>query len=147
MVSLATGGASLMTGRKTGVGVQLKFKISPFSTQTHCIAHRLNLALSDSIKKNELFKKMKDKFDGLYRFMSGLSNRTSRLQKLQETLDEPDLTIKEPHSIRWLGLRNAVLAVYESYGALLATLSSSAAEENSEANGLLKYFSHYTTVL
>ena len=90
---------------------------------------------------------MKDKFDGLYRFMSGSSNRTSRLQKLQEILDEPDLTIKEPHSIRWLGLRNAVLAVYESYEALLATLSSFAAEGNSEDNGLLKYFSQYKTVL
>ena len=112
MVSLATDGASVMTGRKTGVGVQLKSKFSPFSTQTHCIAHRLNLAVSDSIKKNELLKKMKDKFDGLYSFMSGSSNRTSWLQKLQEILDEPDLTIKEPHSIRWLRLRNAELAVY-----------------------------------
>ena len=52
MVSLATDGASVMTGRKTGVRVQLKSKYSPFSTQTHCIAHRLNLAVSDSIKKN-----------------------------------------------------------------------------------------------
>ena len=41
-------------------------------------------------------KKMKDKFDGLYRFMSGSSNRTSRLQKLQEILDEQDLTIRAP---------------------------------------------------
>ena len=90
---------------------------------------------------------MKDKFDGLYRFMSGSLNRTSRLQKLEEILDEPDLTIKEPHSIRWLGLRNAVLAVYEGYGALLATLSSFEAEGNSEANGLVKYFSQYKIVL
>ena len=42
MVSLATDGASVMTRKKTGVGVQLKAKYSPFSTQTHCIAHRLN---------------------------------------------------------------------------------------------------------
>ena len=51
MLSLATVCASLITGRKTGVGVQLKSKYSPFSTQTHCIAHRLSLAVSDSIKK------------------------------------------------------------------------------------------------
>ena len=62
MVSLATDQASVMTGRKTGVGVPLKSKFSPFSAQTHCIAHKLNLAVSDSIKKNELFKTMKDKF-------------------------------------------------------------------------------------
>ena len=52
MVSLATDGASVMTGRKTGVEVQLKSKFP----QTHCIAHRLNLAVSDSIKKNKLLK-------------------------------------------------------------------------------------------
>ena len=40
-----------------------------------------------------------------------------------------------------------MLAVYESYGALLGTLSSFAAEGNSEANALLKYFSQYKTVL
>ena len=38
------------------------------------------------------------------------------------------------------------MAVYESYGALLATLSSFATEENSEVNGLFKY-SQYNTVL
>ena len=84
MVSLATDSASVMTGRKTGVGVQLKSKYSQFSTQTHCIAQRLNLAVSDSIKINEVLKKLKDKFDNLYHFISGSSIRTTLLQKLQE---------------------------------------------------------------
>ena len=144
--NMVTDGASVMTVRKTGVGVQLKSKYSQFSTQTHCIAHRLNLAVSDSIKKNEVLKKLKDKFDNLYHFISGSSIRTTRLQKLQEILNEPDLTIKEPHSIRWLGLKNAVLAVYESYGLLLATLSSFAAEGKPQAKGMFKYFCQYKTV-
>ena len=79
--------------------------------------------------------------------MSGSSIRTTWLKKLQEILDEPDLTIKKPHSIRWLGLRNVVLAVYKSYGALLATLSSFAAEGNPQAEGLLKYFSQYDSYI
>lgn len=49
IVSLATEGAAVMTGKKTGVGVQLQSKVSPFMLQTHCIAHRLNLAVTDSI--------------------------------------------------------------------------------------------------
>ena len=57
-----------------------------------------------------------------------------------------NLTINEPHSIRWLGLRSAVLAVYESYGSLLATLSSFAAEGNPQAKGMFKYFCQYKTV-
>ena len=43
-----------MFGRKTGVGVQIKSKYSPFLVQTHCIAHRLNLACADAIKKLDL---------------------------------------------------------------------------------------------
>jgi hypothetical protein len=48
----------------------------------------------------------------------------------------------------WLGLKNAVEAVYESYGALLATFSSMA-DENSTAKGLYsyKFFASYKTAL
>lgn len=51
LVSLASDGAATMTGKKTGVGVQMKSKYSPFVVQTHCIAHRLNLAVTDFIKR------------------------------------------------------------------------------------------------
>ena len=90
-----------------------------------------------------MLKKLKDEFDNLYHFISGSSIRFTRLQKLQEILNEPDLTIKNPRSIQWLGLRNAVLAVYESYGSLLATLSSFAADGNPKAKGIFKFFSQF----
>ena len=147
MVSLATDGAATMVGHKTGVGVQLKSKYSPFLIHTHCIAHRLNLAVTDSIKKSSDLVKFREKFNSLYIFMSGSSARVSRLKSIQKILNEPELTIKEPHGIRWLGLQNAVVAVYEGYGSVLATLSSFAAEKNAKAAGLLKYFSRYKTVL
>ena len=51
-VSLATDGAPAMLGRKTGVGKQIQCKYAPFCVQTHCAAHRLNLACVDAIKKN-----------------------------------------------------------------------------------------------
>lgn len=79
--------------------------------------------------------------------MSSSSARVSRLKAMQKILDEPELSIKEPHGIQWLGLRNAMEAVYESYGSVLATLSSFAAEKNAQASGLLKYFSRHKTVL
>ncbi|XP_061173439.1 uncharacterized protein LOC133182609 [Saccostrea echinata] len=68
-------------------------------------------------------------------------------KKTGKLLGEPELTVKEPHAIRWLGLKNAVEAVFESYNSVLATLSNFAAEKQSQAHGLLKYFSEYKTVL
>ena len=126
-VSLATDGASVMTGHKSGVGVQIKSKFSPFISLTHCVAHRLNLAVTDSIKEIDALKNFRDKFASLYNFMVSSGNRVYTLKKMQELLEEPEITIKEPHSIRWLGLKRAVEAVYESYESLLATLSKMAA--------------------
>lgn len=147
LVSLATDGASVMMGSKTGVGVQIKAKYAPFAVQTHCIAHRLNLAVTDSIKKDKALEKFRNMFSSLYLFMSGSSVRTEKLKKIQQLLEEPELTVKEPHSIRWLGLKNAVDAVFSCYNSVLATLSSFAAEGNPTASGLLKYFANYRTVL
>ncbi|XP_052233429.1 zinc finger protein 862-like [Dreissena polymorpha] len=145
--SLATDGAAVMLGKHKGVGQQLVSKYSPFCIQTHCMAHRLNLACTDSIKKNDFMIKFREKFSSLYSFISGSSNRTLALKKIQEILKEPEIKIKEPYSISWLGLKNAVSAVFESFGSVLATLSKFAAEKNSVAKGLLKYFSSYKVAL
>ena len=79
--------------------------------------------------------------------MSASSLRTLALRNIQELLHEPDLFIKEPHSIRWLGLRNAVSTVFETYGSVLVTLSKFVAEKNPVAIGLLKYFCSYKAAL
>lgn len=141
MYFLATDGAAVMLGRKTGVGVQMQSKYCPYIIQTHCLAHRLNLACNGSVKKNEFLIKFRDKFNALYYFISASSNRTQTL------LQEPDITIKEPYSIRWLGLRNVVSAVYECYGSILATLSKFAADKNTVAKGLYKYYCSYKVAL
>lgn len=146
-VSLATDGASAMMGKHTGVGKQIESKYAPFCTQTHCVAHRLNLACSDTIKKNEFLVKFRDKFNALYHFMSGSSIRTLTLKKMQSVLQEPELSIKEPHSIRWLGLKNAVEAVFESYASVVATLAKFSEEKNPTAKGLYKYFNNYKVAL
>ena len=147
MTSLATDGASVMMGRKSGVGVQMQSKHSPFTIQTHCIAHRLNLACTDSIKKEDFLVKFRDKFESLYHFMSSSHARAYALKQIQNVLDEPELTIKEPHSIRWLGLKSAVEAVYECYSSVLTVLSKFGAEKNPVAKGLYKYFRSYKVAL
>ncbi|KAH3709366.1 hypothetical protein DPMN_068828 [Dreissena polymorpha] len=84
--------------------------------------------------------KFKAKFSALYVFISGSSSRTQTLKNAQKLLDEAELTIKEVYSVRWLGLTNAVEAVYESYASVLATLSQFTEDKNAVAKGLFKYF-------
>ena len=71
----------------------------------------------------------------------------SALKNIETLLNEPELSVKDPHSVRCLRLKNAVEAVFESYASILATLSKFAAEKSAVANGLLKYFSSYKVVL
>lgn len=91
--------------------------------------------------------KFRDKFNALYFFMSGSSLRTTCFKKVQAILEEPELSVKEPHSIRWLGLRNAVDAVFACYASVLATLAKFAEEKNSVAKGLHKYFNSHKVAL
>ena len=109
-------------GKNLGVGVQFKSKAAPFFLQSHCVAHRLNLAITDSIKNIKPLKKFSEKFGNLYNYFSAPGNRTFWLKQMQDLLDEPQLTIKEPYSIRWLGLKRAVEAVFDCYSSVLATL-------------------------
>lgn len=72
--------------------------------------------------------------------------RINTLKAMQDLLNEPEISIKEPHSIRWLGLKRSVEVVYDCFGSLLATLTN-LATANPTAKGLFKYFSTYKTTL
>ena len=50
---------------KNCVGVQLRSKSMPFSVQIHCFAHRLNVAIMDSIKKDDTLKRFREMFEPL----------------------------------------------------------------------------------
>ena len=107
-----------MMGRKSGVGTQLQSKYSPFCVQTHCIAHRLHLACTDTINKENFLVKFRDNFYAVYHLISTSHSLVSALKNIQALLEDPELKIKEPYSIRWLGLKRAVEAVFKSYAAV-----------------------------
>jgi hypothetical protein len=54
LVGFGSDGASAMIGSKSGVSTRLK-AFSPSLISFHCAAHRLQLAIGDSVKKVHLF--------------------------------------------------------------------------------------------
>ena len=92
-------------------------------------------------------KKFREKFGNLYNYFSASGNLTFLLKQIQDLLDELQLTIKEPYTIRWLGLKRAVKAVFDCHSSVLATLSSLASNYEPKSKGLHKYFSSYKTAL
>ena len=65
LVAFTTDGASVMTGVKNGVVSKLSAD-RPHVLGIHCLAHKLELAFSDGIKKSVMVRKVEDLLSGLY---------------------------------------------------------------------------------
>ncbi|KAL7386854.1 hypothetical protein ABVT39_014860 [Epinephelus coioides] len=84
LVALTIDGASVMTGVNSGVVTKLRAD-RPYVLGIHCMAHKLELAFSDGIRKNVMARKVEDLLSGLYTLYhkSGV-NRASLKQHFRE---------------------------------------------------------------
>ena len=154
LMTLASDGASVMTGRLNGVGVRLKREFSPHMTQIHCVAHKLALAAGQACRDIALFSEYQLTLKNVYRYFSNSAVRYNELRAMQDIMGDEEmayLTLKEPASFRWLSLDGAVRAVADCYPALYSTLEHDAAKGNSagnsEAKGLFNKVKCVTFVL
>ena len=118
--------AWVMFGQKGGVGVLLG-KDAPLLRHVHCVAHRLSLARSDAAKDIQFQKSYKDTLKNLYIHVSGCGIKVSKLEALQSITEEPQLELKDPISVRWLAMLNAVSTIHKCYGSIVSYLQSSEA--------------------
>ena len=144
-VGLGSDGASVMFGRKGGLGVLLG-QDAPLLTHVHCVAHRLSLACSDAAKDVPFLKSYKDTLKNLYIHVSGSGVRVKKLESMQAIMEEPQLKLKDPISVRWLAMESAVSTVHKCYGAIVSYLQSNEGKNTVGdviADGLLKEVLHY----
>ena len=112
----------------------------------HCEAHRLSLACSDAAKDIQFLKSYKDTLKNLYIYVSGSGIRVSKLEALQSIMEEPQLKLKDPISVRWLAMENAVSTIHKCYGSIVSYLQSNDGKNTVGdviADGLLKEVLHY----
>lgn len=86
-VGLGSDGASVMTGVKNGVGVQL-LKSAPGLVHVHCLAHRLALACSDAAKQFDYLKAFKGYVNTLHYHFASSAVRQSKLEAIQRVFGE-----------------------------------------------------------
>ncbi|KAG1664805.1 Zinc finger protein 862 [Nymphon striatum] len=118
LVGLGSDGASVMFGRKGGIGVRLE-KDAPHMVHVHCVAHRLALACSDAAKNIPYLKTYKVTLKNLYIHVTGSAIRVKKLEDLQAVMEEPKLRLRDPISIRWLAMEGAVTTVHKTYGTII----------------------------
>ena len=101
LIALATDGASVMTGVKTGVTTRFKAD-NPFLFATHCLAHRLALASSQAADKVKYLVKYQSVVNVIYKYFEQSPKNTRLFNLVKGTLLGIEIVNLLPHSSRLL---------------------------------------------
>lgn len=152
LISIATDGASVLTGCKSGVIARFKTEF-PKLKSIHCMAHRLELAVHDSLKSLAACNHFEIFISKLYSLFNQSHKLARLLQEVADELNVQILKIGEIFTIRWVASSfNTVRAVWKNYPAL-ARLFQIESENSANSDkvrkkflGLLKYLSNASFV-
>ena len=148
LMGFGSDGASVMTGRVSGVAARLR-QSNPYLVAIHCVAHRLALACSQAGERIAYIQKFKKALTTLYWFFQASAVRTAGLKAIQEMFDTPSLKLKEAKDVRWLSHDLAVhmQTLRRSLPAVLTALEREGAEHGEPvAMGLVKVMKCYQFV-
>ena len=140
-VSQCYDGASVMSGACSGVQARIR-EIAPCAIYTHCCAHRLNLVLVDCFRCISYAGEFLAQLESLYVFMSASKAHELFLEK--QTLLRPGkqvIQLKRLVETRWACRHMSIVAVRQTFGAILATLNAIALstdhDRSIQAQGIL----------
>ena len=144
--SFGSDGASVMTGRRTGVATRLTVHNAEMIS-LHCGAHRLALASSQAAEGMAYMKTFGSHLITLYYHFANSPVGEAALHEIQEIMEEPVLNLKKVIHTRWLSHDQAVTAIRRTLPSLLTTLEREVAEkDDAVARGLLQALKRYKFV-
>ena len=146
LCAFGSDGASVMTGRLSGVTVCLRGH-SPNMISVHCANHRLALAAAQASDSVAYLKQFKSILQTLFYFYQNSAVRMASLHAIQEILNDPLIKCKLVKDVRWLSHDNAIKAVIRCLPSLLVSLDREASENGEPtAHGLFKFMKCYKFV-
>ncbi|XP_077335488.1 E3 SUMO-protein ligase KIAA1586 homolog [Lithobates pipiens] len=117
-IGACSDGASVMLGRKSGVLERLSQKY-PQLVKWHCLCHRLELCISDTIHSIPGLHHLTSFFEKLYAVYHQSPKKLAELSECAKGLEVQILKIGKVFSVRWVASsQRAIRAVWESYPAL-----------------------------
>ncbi|XP_048580041.1 zinc finger protein 862-like [Nematostella vectensis] len=145
--SFSSDGASVMTGRRSGVATRLKAD-NKAMLNIHCICHRLALACGDANDTVDYIKQVERILIQLWSFFDNSAKKTAAYAKSVLEVKKINVSAKGKKQIgkrfkkacrtRWLSTEKAIEGVFEDYEALLQTLRFFKESNDATATGLLK---------
>ncbi len=104
-------GAAVMMGEKTGVAGRLKKRIPHITI--HCVEHKLELAMLDSVKGCEYLVKFEDTLKTIFKMYYYSPKKRRELTEISELLNEKVAHFSGLKSTRWLPSRLRCLKAVE----------------------------------
>ena len=123
-------------------GVQKRFKdLQAGLIYTHCVAHRLELAVLDAIKFDDKYLELFDfTINGIFKFYYYSAVRRKELKTIGDLLDEEFKQLGLLKNIRWLASRSRALSILETnYRVLVSDLEQKSYGSDETAKKALGY--------
>lgn len=139
LILFVSDGASNMLGRKSGVSTLLK-KDFPNIISWHCCNHRLELAVSDTLKEVSGINHFQSFIEKLYSVYHMSPKNTSELQECAASLVQQLFTISKIFTIRWVASsQRTVKAVWNNYESLFKHFSLASTDTYRNSKERAKY--------
>ena len=122
LCGFGSNGASVMTGRKTGVTGKL-LEHNPAIINIHCMAHRLALCTSQAADKVPYLKEYQQTVTNIFYYFKHSANCVHKMKAIQDLFEDPILQYTEVHEVRWLSFYKAVETIYRTLSSLLTFLA------------------------
>lgn len=132
-------GASVLLDKKNGVEKRLKDRF-PLIFSLHCMNHRLELAVGDSIKDVYATNHFKSLLDSLYELYNASPKNQNELKNICNDLDILFLKVGRVLDVRWVASSfRAVNIVWKMYQALCDNFSNASSDMNRDSKTRGKY--------
>jgi hypothetical protein len=118
MVMFTSDGASVMLGKNNGVAAQLRRDI-PHLVQQHCVAHREDLAISNSWKEIKLMRDLETLIRTVYTLFCRSSTKQCKFEEIAKVLECESVAFRPINEVRWLSRHFALEALVRNYDPLL----------------------------
>ena len=128
----------LCQANKEGVAGTLK-RLNPNVISVHCIAHKLQLCVSQAEEKVKFLKEFQEMLTSMFYHFKKPALRAEKLRAVQEVLNEPQLKYKEIHQVRWLSFYKALETLYLTWDSLVTYLEQEV-ENKQDKDGKLKVY-------
>ena len=147
LIAFCSDGASVMLGCNSGVGTRLKNDYSNIILW-HCLNHRLQLILDNSVNDIKQVNHFKILMDQIYTIFHQSNKNQMQLFKISEMLWQQILKIGRVLGPRWAACSlRSVLAVWRAYPALYKYFSSEAKHSGMAERLCNRYFLDNLTLM